>query len=253
MNYLDLIKKFWSEDVKISYSSMYMYFYLLEMWDNNDEDAIEISDNKLMEIIKISRVTIQRCRIELRDMGLISFKITIGYTTSYKIITDYTITKPKQEIKTQTEVKVKKQEKVAIEPKKKETTQNTTIKEVKQEPPIQPIQPPATVTSEKITEVPKVQVAEKKEAPKEESKSIYPTLEEFMDYARTLPPYDSSLDFALESKYEFWKESGWMNGYNKPITNWKLTLNNTIPFLKGGGIIQPKVPKIIRPKTTYNE
>lgn len=36
----------------------------------------------------------------------------------------------------------------------------------------------------------------------------------------------------LKLKYEAWKMAGWKNGNDKPIKNWKATLNNTIPYIK---------------------
>lgn len=59
-----------------------------------------------------------------------------------------------------------------------------------------------------------------------------PTLQEFMSYAKTLQPYRNELNFALESKYEAWKDNKWKDGFNKPIKNWKSKLKNTIIHLK---------------------
>jgi len=59
-----------------------------------------------------------------------------------------------------------------------------------------------------------------------------PSLQEFMAYAKTLQPYKPELNFALESKYEAWKDNKWKDGFNKPIKNWKSKLKNTIIHLK---------------------
>lgn len=66
---------------------------------------------------------------------------------------------------------------------------------------------------------------------KDDSKTP-PTLQEFMSYAKTLQPYRNELNFALESKYEAWKDNKWKDGFNKPIKNWKSKLKNTIIHLK---------------------
>lgn len=256
MNYLDLIKKFWSEDTNISYSSICVYFYLLELWDNNNGEDIEISDYKLNKTLNMSKATITKSKKELRNLGLISFHVIQGYSTIYKINTEYTLNKKQQQPKKQ-EPKPKKetlvQPEIKEEPKEKtkEIVPVPTIAEPKQEENIIEVVPPI-----KEVELPKPvavnRVAEKKENISNKSNGI-PTLDEFMEYARTLPPYESSLDFALETKYEMWQENGWKNGYNMPIKNWKTSLKSAIPYLKSGMITQPKAPKINRPKSTYNE
>ena len=59
-----------------------------------------------------------------------------------------------------------------------------------------------------------------------------PTLEEFLKFAKTLNSYDDSLDENLKSKYEEWSEKGWKNNFGRPITDWKSTIKNTMPYLK---------------------
>lgn len=62
-----------------------------------------------------------------------------------------------------------------------------------------------------------------------------PLLQEFMDYARSIPAFSAQYDqlvYAIETKYLTWKDNGWKTGHGKPIKNWKLTLQNTMPFLK---------------------
>lgn len=59
-----------------------------------------------------------------------------------------------------------------------------------------------------------------------------PEFSEFFEYVKTLEPYKPELDFAIESKYESWKENKWKDGNNQKIKNWKTKIKNTIPFLK---------------------
>ena len=80
-----------------------------------------------------------------------------------------------------------------------------------------------------------------------------PSFEEFMNYAKTLDIYEEGLDVHLKIKYETWKDDGWVSGYNKPIVNWKQTLKNTMPYLRSNNKNIFNVPKINRPKSTYNE
>ena len=59
-----------------------------------------------------------------------------------------------------------------------------------------------------------------------------PSIDEFMLYAKSLSPYTPEYDFSLQAKYEQWLASGWKDGYNKPIKNWKSKLMNVFPHLK---------------------
>lgn len=62
------------------------------------------------------------------------------------------------------------------------------------------------------------------------SKNSLPSKEEFVTYALEKK---SSLDVeSVGMKYDSWVENGWKNGNDKPIKNWKSSLNNTIPYLK---------------------
>ena len=69
------------------------------------------------------------------------------------------------------------------------------------------------------------------------NKSNIPTEEEFLEYAtviyKQLKKDFEPFKFPLLAKYTTWIDNGWKNGHNKPIKNWKNTLNNTIPHIKG--------------------
>jgi len=69
------------------------------------------------------------------------------------------------------------------------------------------------------------------------NKSNIPTKEEFLEYAtviyKQLEKDFEPFKFPLLAKYTTWIDNGWKNGHNKPIKNWKNTLNNTIPHIKG--------------------
>ena len=72
---------------------------------------------------------------------------------------------------------------------------------------------------------------------KNRNKSNIPTKEEFLEYAtviyKQLEKDFEPFKFPLLAKYTTWIDNGWKNGHNKPIKNWKNTLNNTIPHIKG--------------------
>ena len=68
---------------------------------------------------------------------------------------------------------------------------------------------------------------------KKENKNTIPEFSEFLAYALEKKPKINQQDLRL--KYESWKESDWSinrNGKLQPITNWKTTLLNTLPYLK---------------------
>ncbi|QOR74632.1 hypothetical protein IMZ16_04145 [Cruoricaptor ignavus] len=86
--------------------------------------------------------------------------------------------------------------------------------------------------------------------------SDIPTLHEFVNYAKTLPIYDSSLDFFVTSKYQSWIDNGWklLIGNGKtPIRNWKGSLRTAMDAYKNKGNFKSVLPTIQRPLSTYNE
>lgn len=80
-----------------------------------------------------------------------------------------------------------------------------------------------------------------------------PSLEELIEYAKTLDNYEVELDSKIQSKYENWKNNGWKNTYDRPITNWKSTLKSTLPYLKNTpeseSLSLQSIPNIKRPKS----
>lgn len=231
MEYLDLIKKYWSlnKESPLGTSVTSIYFFLLEKWDNTEKTDFEVSDTELSKKLKIDRKTIRNGKDYLRNLGLISFQIKKGLTTFYKIIPDYTIRKSKD---------LPEIEKIIKKPVILET----------------PISEQPEPISNIISFPEKIKIEQKiNTTPIKNNNS--PTMEEFMDFARSLEIYDESLDIQLKTKYDTWKNSNWINGYGNPILDWKKTLIRTIPFLKNGSknIFSNSFPKINRPKNTYNE
>jgi predicted transcriptional regulator len=72
----------------------------------------------------------------------------------------------------------------------------------------------------------------------ENNEKKIPTLEEFIVYGLEQMP-DVNVDF-VRAKYNSWVSNDWCtlkDGKDKPIKNWKSTLNNTLPYL-------PKKPQV---------
>ena len=69
------------------------------------------------------------------------------------------------------------------------------------------------------------------------NKSKIPSEQEFLEYGNTiykqLGKDTEPFKFGLLAKYKSWLDNGWKNGHGKPIKNWKNTLNNTLPHIKG--------------------
>lgn len=255
MEYLELIKKYWSmnEELPQSYSITCMYLFLLNSWDENNKEDFEISDYDISKKLTITRVSIRKNRKVLRDLGLINYQINKGLPTLYKIIPDYVIRNKGKEVVSVAE-KEKTITKKAVSP---------TLPPIVQEKPIKPVQqvqeqivlPTAPIESPKLP----LTLLKSRQVTKELSN--IPSLDEFMEYAKTLPIYEEGLDEHIKIKYEIWKENNWVNGNGKPIINWQQTLKNTIPYLKSNNQAKnifnvPKlnsIPKINRPKATYNE
>jgi len=77
-----------------------------------------------------------------------------------------------------------------------------------------------------------------KEKVAEKEKQI-PELEEFLSYAESWM-LENKKDYSgkrvqIISKYQTWVESGWKDGNNNLIKNWKTKFQNTEPFLKSDG------------------
>jgi len=61
-------------------------------------------------------------------------------------------------------------------------------------------------------------------------KKEIPEFEEFKKYALENKPDVDAVDLKL--KYGAWRENGWRDGNNRPISNWRSKLLNTLPYIK---------------------
>lgn len=84
------------------------------------------------------------------------------------------------------------------------------------------------------------------------SHSKYPTLKQFMDFAKTLKDYSEKLDDLLIQKFQKWDETDWKNSLGRPILNWQSTLEKNMNTLDvsyfNGGSPLSNLPIIKRPK-----
>ncbi|WP_449400697.1 hypothetical protein [Chryseobacterium wanjuense] len=79
-----------------------------------------------------------------------------------------------------------------------------------------------------------------------------PSLEEFMEYAYTLSGYEASMESDIKEKYALWAGQDWCNNLGKPITNWKSSLKNLLPYIKNeadnGQLSLESIP-VIKPRS----
>lgn len=82
--------------------------------------------------------------------------------------------------------------------------------------------------------------------------SKYPSLKQFMDFAKTLKDYSEKLDDLLIQKFHKWEEAHWKNSIGKPILNWQSTLEKNMNTLDvshfNGSSSVSNLPIIKRPK-----
>ncbi len=245
MNYPGLIRKFWEYNEKESLGAIAtaLYLFLLKVWEKNEENDFSLSDTEICERLKITRPTIITLRQKLSSLGMIQYQSKNGLPGYYKILPEYspalsTFEKPETEKggstteRSQKTISTKKKS-VGKSLQKRETPQNQNLSSDDSEE--NPVPIPIPISGN------------------------IPSSEEFTEYAKTLENYIPELDYLIQEKYDSWLGNGWKNGYNKPITNWKSSIKNTMPFLQSelqsGNATSQKIAlqTIKRPKSTSDE
>ena len=234
MNYTELTTKFWSINEKspLGASAIALYFFLLEKCRQNDGKDFTISDNAIGQKLSLTRPTINALKSKLRNVGLIQYQTRNGVPSIYRIITDISF------------LLQESLQKETLNIKNKVSQESEPFKKMIESPIINDIQP-------KILEEKTIHTSTR------ENINI-PSLDEFMNFAKSLEIYDETMDFAIKSKYESWIDNGWVNGLGLPINKWQNNLKNTLPHLKTSkkklsGLQPNNIPTIKRPKQTYNE
>ena len=82
--------------------------------------------------------------------------------------------------------------------------------------------------------------------------SKFPTLKQFMDFAKTLKDYSEKLDDLLIKKFHQWENSDWKNTLGRPILNWQSVLQKNMIMFDSHRNFENnsalKIPEIKRPK-----
>ena len=217
MKYIDLIERFWEINTEnpLGSISVSLYMYLLQQYKKSNNSDFSITDLKIKNELKLTPKTIKSTREKLRNRGLIQFNIKNGIPCQYKIL-DNPIWIHNQ-----------KQTKTNIESAHLKVDDKQKIK-------VEPLKPSIRQTHLK--------------------KDNVPDFVEFLEYTRTLKGYNETLDPFIEAKYDSWVQNDWKNGFDRPITNWQSSIRSTLPYLNNQQQKQKiTLPKIHRPKTTYNE
>lgn len=197
-------------------SAVSIYLLLLETWNENETDYFSLSDAQISQQLKLSRGTIIKHKLILRDLGLIQIQKKNGLASIYFINDNYIIGEVKQNSKAHSTKEVKKQ----------------------------------------IPKNIKNSISVKPEIPQSNNPNLsknIPSLEEFLAYAKTIEIYDDSLEFQVKTKYESWVANGWRNGYDNKIRDWKISLKSTMVYMKNPPMDKILPQHIKRPKQTYNE
>ena len=204
-NYTELTNRIWefNENRSLGLSTLSVYFYLLKIGLERGYNKFSVSDSQMSRELKMTRKTVKVCKEKLRQFGIICYQSRNGVPSDFQLISDYPLifndarSDMKTDLKT---LKFKKTENLPVETTSLEKTQPE--RKIKQ----------STIQNERINDI--------------------PTLEEFLKHAKSLDSYNDQLIFEVKIKYENWINNGWKNNFDRPITNWKSALKNTIPYLK---------------------
>lgn len=223
MTYQELIKKFWQFNSinALGAPAVAIYLLLLETWHEKEFAYFSISDAVISKELKLSRGTIIKHKMILKDLGLIQIQKCNGLASIYCINNNYPINKG-----IDNNLKKIKIEDDSIQKQQAQKPKNS----------IHHVEP--------ITFNPKLNSNKPKNIP---------SMEEFLAYAKTIEIYDESLEFQVKTKYESWVSNGWRNGYDKNIRDWKISLKNTMVYMRNPPSENIIPPTIKRPKQTYNE
>ncbi|UCA58482.1 hypothetical protein KB553_15685 [Chryseobacterium rhizoplanae] len=235
MYYQELIQKFWESGPKaqLGTTAVAIYLYLLKLANDNNGYDVTISDVAIGNTLGLTRKTVKSAREALLNSGLVRYESKNGYSCSYRIVQDYPLLIQKD----------KKDQKA-----KRKTNPRIPVIEKNENLPLDGL--PAISTPETTEQKEKMYFNNSTIEPLKMVKK--PCLEEFMAYAYMLRGYEESMDQAIKEKYASWANNDWCNNLGKPITNWKSSLKNLLPYIKNrtdnGQLSLESIPIIKPPK-----
>ena len=255
MYYLELIERFWdfNKTAKISPTEILLYFYLLKMGYENDRYDFKISDVELGRELGLTRKTIKSTKEKLKNLGLIQFQSKNGFPSHYRLLLNYSIEiAPEKLIKNEENTIVeKKQNREILEIFESILSAQNSVEVIKEIEIDNELKPSSESSQKKKPELEQEQSQKQEQLNLKNSK--IPSLNEFIEYAKSLEGYEPELELSISEKYESWKNNGWKNTSNRPISNWKSTLKSTLPYLKNtngeNSLSLQDIPNIKRPES----
>jgi hypothetical protein len=236
MYYQELIQKFWESGPKaqLGTTAVAIYLYLLKLANDNNGYDVTVSDVAIGNTLGLTRKTVKSAREALGKSGLVRYESKNGYSCSYRIVQDYPLSIQKD----------KKDQKA-----KRKNNPRIPVIEKKENLPLDGL---PVISTPETTE-------QKEKAPFDNIRSeplkiivSNPSLEEFMAYAYTLSGYEESMDSPIKERYALWSSNDWCNNLGRPITNWKSSLKNLLPYIKNrndnGQLSLDSIPIIKPPK-----
>ena len=255
MYYLELIERFWdfNKTAKISPTEILLYFYLLKMGYENDRYDFKISDVELGKELGLTRKTIKSTKEKIKRLDLIQFQSKNGLPCHYRLLLNYSFEiESKKSIKNEESTIVEEdQNREILEIFESILSAQNSVEVVKEVEINSDIKASSETTEKQKLEWEQVQ-KQKQEQQNLKNNKI-PSLDEFIEYAKSLEGYESELELSISEKYESWINNGWKNTSNRPISNWKSTLKSTLPYLRNkseeNSLSLQDIPNIKRPES----
>ena len=211
---LELSERIWkfNESRALGLSTLSVYFFLLKISVERESLKFTISDTQISMQLKMTRKTVKVCKENLRRFGIISYRSISGIAAEITLISDYPLILDNQHFDDDLNKKrkAKKQnEEVLVQSKILKT----------------PVSEIDDISTKKIMD--------------------FPTLEEFIEYAESIETYDDNLLLEVKDKHQTWINNGWKNNFDRPITNWKSALKNSLPYLYNSALKNKKTIETI--------
>lgn len=229
-NYRDFTHRIWefNENRSLGLSTLSVYFYLLKIGSECGYTKFTVSDSQISRKLQMTRKTVKVCKEKLRRFGIISYQARNGVPSDFQLESDYPLIFDERTAIIDLDFRLNKLEEV------EEISEETNPPEINQ--------------SQKKSKQIKTDI--------EIIKDI-PTIEEFLNHAQSIGSYDDQLISEVKNKYENWINNDWKNNFDRPITNWKSALKNTLPYLKNNAhkdeISIQKIPNIFRVNTDHGK
>ena len=249
MYYLELIQRFWdfNKTAKSSPTEVLLYFYLLKIGYENNRYDFKISDVELGKLLGLTRKTIKSTKEKLKSIGLIQFQTINGLPCHYRLLLNYSL-------EIEHEESIKKEKSTIVEKDQKREILEISESILSAQNSIEAIKEIEINSDVKASsESPEKQKLEQVQVQKNLKNSKIPSLDEFIEYAKSLEGYEAELDLNISEKYESWINNDWKNTSNRPISNWKSILKSTLPYLKNkseeNSLSLQNIPNIKRPES----